>query len=290
MFKKIKNITVMLIGMTLITSCGNNSSSNNNSQEPSIPAATLASPSKLNAQRTNEDITISWESVPNATSYNLYIASFPEQELSSTPIIKNVSSPIRLSNFWGPLQYIRVTALKDNYESKPSEFLSVITRYTIINNTIIRDNYTNLEWQRCALGQNWITESSQCAGIAGRYSTLFALTTYPGTSIDRWRAPTSKELKTLVYCKTNNIIKYIDLTPYCIEPFDYAGVDSYYFPNLSTEYNYLSSTTSAITTDNILTHRQISLYNGVYSENGCSSPPTPCDKNGQHLLLVRDFP
>jgi hypothetical protein len=60
------------------------------------------------------------------------------------------------------------------------------------NGSIIRDNTTGLEWQRCPFGQSWT--GSDCSGAAwiGRWSAAIRMTASGG-----FRLPTIDELKTL---------------------------------------------------------------------------------------------
>ena len=85
--------------------------------------------------------------------------------------------------------------------------------------SVVKDNVTGLEWQRCAEGQTWNNVSLQCVGSASpRYRPGHWLTEPPYnviTFLDEipagWRLPAVSELRTLVYCSTGSPI-LIDMT------------------------------------------------------------------------------
>ena len=61
------------------------------------------------------------------------------------------------------------------------------------NGSEIKDNQTNLIWQRCALGQTW--SGTTCTGLEKTYTWENALQAAKQTG---WRLPNIKELKSLV--------------------------------------------------------------------------------------------
>ena len=64
-----------------------------------------------------------------------------------------------------------------------------------IENEIIFDTATDLQWQRCSVGQTWT--GSTCSGDASTYTWDDAITL---TTPNGFRIPTIAELRTLVYC------------------------------------------------------------------------------------------
>ncbi|TWI73978.1 uncharacterized protein DUF1566 [Desulfobotulus alkaliphilus] len=66
------------------------------------------------------------------------------------------------------------------------------------NGSIVRDNTTGLEWQRCPYGQSWT--GSGCSGTAwrGKWDDAVRI-----TASDGFRVPTFNELKTLAPHDTN---------------------------------------------------------------------------------------
>ena len=79
-------------------------------------------------------------------------------------------------------------------------------RFTDLGNGIIKDNLTNLFWQKCSAGQS----GANCAtGSAGTYTWANAKTYCAGLVLGgkTWRLPERNELLTLVdYTRTNPAI------------------------------------------------------------------------------------
>lgn len=67
-------------------------------------------------------------------------------------------------------------------------------RYIANNDGTITDTVTNLNWQRCSVGQTWTGET--CEGFVARFTLKRAMK----LGKDGWRLPTSAELRSLVYC------------------------------------------------------------------------------------------
>lgn len=78
-------------------------------------------------------------------------------------------------------------------------------RYQVmgLNGEIIKDTVTNLEWQRCSVGQTWNPDTKNCDGETSGYDW------YSASALvfeDGWRIPTVTELRSLVYCSTGDPI------------------------------------------------------------------------------------
>lgn len=72
-------------------------------------------------------------------------------------------------------------------------------RFTLMGDDVVRDDATNLEWQRCSLGQSW--DGTSCDGNPRWFTWREALEvaqTVPG-----WRLPDLQELRSIVEeCRT----------------------------------------------------------------------------------------
>jgi photosystem II stability/assembly factor-like uncharacterized protein len=91
------------------------------------PTAVPAAPTNVNCVPSDDSITVTWDHVTNATSYNIYYASSPGvtpsgyAALPDVTKITNVTSPYVLSGLTnGTTYYLIVTALNSTGESKSS--------------------------------------------------------------------------------------------------------------------------------------------------------------------------
>lgn len=120
--------------------------------------------------------------------------------------------------------------------------------------SVVKDNVTGLEWQRCAEGQTWNNVSLQCDGAASaRYRPGHWLTEEPYniiTFLDEipagWRLPAVSELRTLVYCSTGSPI-LIDMTlddTQCGGGSSLPTISSEAFPN-TPSFGFWSSTAAS---------------------------------------------
>jgi hypothetical protein len=75
----------------------------------------------------------------------------------------------------------------------------IADRYLANDCGVLKDVVTNLEWQRCSVGQTWNSESKGCDG------SNTPLNWYSANALvlsDGWRLPTVMELRSLVYCSS----------------------------------------------------------------------------------------
>ena len=71
------------------------------------------------------DVTLGWENVPNATSYNIYWSDKPGVTKKNGTKISNVKNPHKITGLKkGKKYYFIVTAVNDSGESKESEEFS----------------------------------------------------------------------------------------------------------------------------------------------------------------------
>ena len=112
--------------------------------------------------------------------------------------------------------------------------LATDSRYVIQGDTVY-DKVTNLTWQRCSVGQQWVVDTG-CVGSVGRF-------TYDDArKLENkiWRLPTKDELESLIdqNRKAQGQKPMININA---------------FPNM-TEFDYWSSTNAASERSNIINH------------------------------------
>ncbi len=108
-----------------------------------------------------------------------------------------------------------------------------MNRYRIIRDdflgvcSIARDLMTNLEWQRCSVGQTWNEDTQQCNNDSNpNCINCASMLTWPEAqmqiALGGFRIPTIEELRSLVYCSNTDKIR--DYAPINI-----VKIDKYYF-------------------------------------------------------------
>lgn len=198
----LERMLVVIIFALCIQGCGGSSS---NESESTV--VLLNSPINIQDSIDDKGITLAWSPVEGAESYNIYYSTDSSLNMKNYAVyensawIRNVKSPYVLSdlkpaNFY----YFIITAVKGSNESNGTKVHSVMTRYKIIGKSqdIVQDTMTNLEWQRCSLGQMWNLLTKNCDGVAAKYN----FKNIP--KIEGWRVPTVDEMLTLVYCAKRN--------------------------------------------------------------------------------------
>lgn len=247
---KVGVISLLTLG---VVACGGGGDSSDNS---AIKNTVLDSPKITQSAIDDKGITLSWSSVEGAESYNIYYSTDAALNIKNYAVydnsnwLKKVNSPYLLSDLKPEnLYYFVVTAVKGSYESEGSTVYPVITRYKIIGKSqdIIKDVVTNLEWQRCSLGQLWSVSTKRCTGTANRYNTPSALK-YKIPNTDGWRLPTVNEIKSLVYCSAKKPIFFVSQDESCQDPFnssDKPTIVQYIFPDTPFDVTYNTSTAIA---------------------------------------------
>lgn len=116
-----------------------------------------------------------------------------------------------------------------------------IDRY-LVKGGLVTDTSTGLMWMRCSLGQNW--DGVTCLGSIEGYTWEDAkgVSQSNPTSVDGevmefsyggyndWRIPTLNELKTLVYCNSNQPKKWNDTDKACEGDYSQPTIMSDIFP------------------------------------------------------------
>jgi fibronectin type 3 domain-containing protein len=95
----------------------------------SEPSAAISDPKPTNKVSTPEtqDVTLGWEDVPNATSYNIYWSDKPGVTKKNGTKISNVKNPHKIKGLKkGGKYYFVVTAVNASGESKESEEISLL--------------------------------------------------------------------------------------------------------------------------------------------------------------------
>lgn len=247
------------------------------------------------ASENNGDVRLSWSLVEGVDTYNAYYSTDPKMDINNYAVysnsgwIKNITSPYTVKGLAvAPVYYFIVSAVDNNLESKGSQLIPIITRYEIVSqeNDVVRDKVTNLEWQRCSLGQTWNKGTQDCDGVAGRYNTKIAFS-YNGLSSGRWRLPSMAELKSLIYCVEDKKISFIgsSVKDYCPQKASItSGVAKNTFPNTLSVIPYHSST-EAEGYEGKGVYQMVSLINGSTMGGGCGRN---CEVTSVHLRFVRD--
>ncbi|RTE86040.1 MULTISPECIES: DUF1566 domain-containing protein [Gammaproteobacteria] len=113
-------------------------------------------------------------------------------------------------------------------------------RYMVVGDgSIIRDTETNLEWQRCSVGQTW--SGSTCTGEPSIYVYADALDL---TADGGFVLPTQAQLRTLVYCSNTASFDSNGTNDPCGEPetFVSPAIDSAAFPAIALFNFYWTAT------------------------------------------------
>jgi fibronectin type 3 domain-containing protein len=94
---------------------------------PTRPNTEKAKPTVKDTSPKTVDVTVAWDNVPNATSYNIYWSDTPGVTKKTGTKISNVTSPHKISGLKkGEKYYVVVTAVNASVESEESEEMSFI--------------------------------------------------------------------------------------------------------------------------------------------------------------------
>lgn len=150
------------------------------------------------------------------------------------------------------------------------------------NCDIIKDTVTNLEWQRCSVGQTWNPATKNCDGTTTGYDW------YSANALafeDGWRLPTVTELRSLVYCSTGDpILIGMDLyDTTCNGNYSRPTIVEEAFPNVPyVDNNIRAHYWSSSTNDNDPGMAWVAnFYKGNVGDDGTKFSP------GLSLRLVR---
>ena len=119
------------------------------------------------------------------------------------------------------------TAAPQGGASGPTGDASPNARYRFVgkDQDIVEDTRTQLQWQRCSLGQTWT--GATCAGEATGYEWDEAQRVAPAG----WRLPTKEELASLIYCSSGEPTYWKTASQPCKGAYSPPAIWSSAFPN-----------------------------------------------------------
>lgn len=138
-----KDLTVMRLKLIYIfifivfLGCGSGNSDNNQSfnNQPSVPDT----PKNLVASGKNQKISLSWDPVEGAISYNIYFSDTPNIDPSTSIKIPSVYSPYTHNNLDGAKVYYIVTAVSASGESLPSVDASATPAHIFLDKKAVNE-------------------------------------------------------------------------------------------------------------------------------------------------------
>ena len=276
MIKKL--VLLLVIGLV---GCGGGSDDSTSKTPPSSPTA-------IQAKVNNSEVTLSWQPVTGAESYNIYYSSDAKLSIKNYSVypnngyLINVSSGHVIKNLpIAPIYYFVVTAVANGLESQQSQLIAAVTRYDIIGDgDIVRDKVTDLEWQRCSLGMTWNKSISECTGTANLYRTNQMLT-FVAPNVNGWRLPSMDEIWSLKFCDDGKNPPYFSesIPKNCSGSIIKPEIVQWAFPNTQTVRFYHTSTISG--TNGVKTYCSTS--------GSCASDSTGTERLPNYIRLVRDI-
>ncbi|WP_303287756.1 DUF1566 domain-containing protein [Marinobacter sp. SS8-8] len=246
----LKNFSLYVVAL-LIAGCGGSGGGDSSSKnEQESQPVTVQAPKNLQADFGDGELSLTWDEVSGADSYNIYYANEPgirTENYSSYDggtWLRDVSSPLTITQLRNGVGYFAiVTAVRSGKESSSSGEVSALVRdpdaviagrYKPVNirGDVILDTVNALYWKRCSVGQEWNLKDQTCTGIPQEMNWYDAVENY-GTWADieslpaeyvvdlklplpsgEWRLPTIDQLATLLYCSTERPQKFGPLN-YC---------------------------------------------------------------------------
>ena len=182
---------------------------------------------------------------PNNNVRNIYWYNEPR---SNTPVliapVENKSANVRFTTdkkyAYGKV-VIEDTNNNTDYRICKVHLELIAGRY-IDQDELITDITTDLQWQRCSVGQIW--DGKICNGVASHITWQKAFDHANSNNVKNnfdWRLPTTSELQSLVYCSTASI-PYWNNSDWDICNGDYSSPAIYdeAFPNTPLRYLPLS--------------------------------------------------
>ena len=229
-----------------LTATDSNGATGSDEVKITVNATSLSSPTNVSATPGDAQVTISWDSVSGATSYNIYWSTSSDVTKGTGTKISDVSSPYTHTGLTNDITcYYVVTAENSSGESDESDEVSTTPSavvklpdtgqtqsytdtfgedsdytinppsYTDNGDGTVTDNVTGLTWQQED------DDTSRVWDDAISYCNDLTLEDYSD-----WRLPSAMELMSIVNCGTYN-----------------PSIDTTYFPGTNAAY-YGSSTTS----------------------------------------------
>ena len=195
---------ILLAGVFMLSAC-------NESTDDSDDSVQLTAPPGLNANTGNTHVSLNWDPVARATSYNLYFSTVSGTAINGQVIIGTSDTSYIHTGLTNSTTYYYVVRAVGigGVESQPSSEVSatpfmpsdglIMGRYQLMGSQeeIIQDVVTGLEWQRCSVGQTWNQEDLSCDGNATTHDWGDAIEL---TAQGGFRVPTVEELRTIGFC------------------------------------------------------------------------------------------
>lgn len=163
--------------------------------------------------------------------------------------------------------------MKNGLESPPCTAARAITRYRYggTSGELVLDAYTNLQWQRCSIGQAWNSSSSSCTGAATEHDSYQAIA-YKSADAQGWRLPSLTELRSVMYYCTATPVDY----EFCNS--DAAKIHQGAFPNTPIARNFHAASTLDGMTD---------VYQKLNFGSGYAIASTMSTASRNYVRLVR---
>ncbi len=203
----------------------------------------------LTAHAGNQSVRLTWETASGVTHHVLYYGTDPNihphvnNSFTHWVVLGSVTehNVVGLSN--NVAYYFVLVSLYDDLESEPSIVVNATPqgddsavqlikgRYLPSGDgSIIRDITTNLEWQRCSVGQTWNAARQTCDGEAGTFNWNDAVRL---TASGEFRLPDITELRSLIYCSTTEPHEFgmEDDWTYCDGEYQRPTIVEQAFPN-----------------------------------------------------------
>ncbi|MGD8593068.1 MAG: fibronectin type III domain-containing protein, partial [Gammaproteobacteria bacterium] len=117
--------TWIVVVVLLITAC--TGGGGDGGSPPVRKSATPQTPANLNAIAGNQQVTLTWGTVPDASGYTLYWNNTPDVAKDSSHVVRNVSPGYRhqeLTN--GQVYFYRIAAANGSGESLPSDEITAM--------------------------------------------------------------------------------------------------------------------------------------------------------------------
>jgi hypothetical protein len=164
---------------------------------------------------------------------------------------------------------------------KPNELVG--GRYIVKGATVV-DTITNLEWQRCYIGEIWSGSSCQGSPLVELGQDAFNITKENSLAGNTdWRLPTTNELKTLVYCSSGIPDYWNTSGDKCQGNFNQPTIFSEAFPSPTTPFSTLSS---SFVNHNERAHNDRTVVWAIYFSSGWEIE----ENNFGNIRLVRNTP
>lgn len=185
-----------------------------------------------------------WKAAENANSlpsYKAYIDAFPEgkyavaAKIKIGALTKPAANDIQLQSFNASTRVQNASGL-------------MAERYIDNRDGTVTDLISKLQWTRCSIGQTWNGET--CEGDALVHSWENSKKPLPSIAgFSDWRLPTIDELKTLVYCSSDQPSFLTNGKGECSRNSKAPTIDNTAFPNTHKSFYWTQSSYTMFSSD-----------------------------------------